>query len=151
MNAMNSSTLHRCVLLKKCPTGLVCHQSVPPIAMVNPDTIARAKAASVATPNTYTQEATYAGCRSGSSFCGGNVRSAHRLVRAVHIFASASSPTAPGADSLPGAGSATAGKVRFRCGKGSSSAAPKITTMTAITTRFATEISKIDQCKYVPG
>ena len=45
------------------------------------------------------------------------------------------------------AGSAMAGKVRFRCGKGSSSAAPKITTMTAITTRFATEISKIDQCR----
>ena len=48
---------------------------------------------------------------------------------------------------LPGAGSAAAGKVRLRCGKGSSSAAPKIATMTAITTRFATEISKIDQCR----
>jgi len=52
MKAMNSSTLHRCVLLKKCPTGLMCHQSVPPIAITNPETIARPSAASVATPNT---------------------------------------------------------------------------------------------------
>ncbi len=63
------------------------------------------------------------------------------------MVASASSPMAPGTGSLPGAASAAAGKVRFRCGKGSSSAAPKIATMTAITTRFATEMSKIDQCR----
>jgi hypothetical protein len=56
--AMNSSTLHRCRLLKKWPTGLVCHQSVPPSAMVKPLTTARRNAASEATPNTYTQEAT---------------------------------------------------------------------------------------------
>jgi len=55
---MNSSTLHRCRLLKKWPTGLVCHQSVPPIAMVNPEMIARASATRLATPNTYTQEET---------------------------------------------------------------------------------------------
>ena len=57
-SAMNSSTLHRCRLLKKCPTGLVCHQSVPPIAMAKPLTMATPSAASEATPNTYTQEAT---------------------------------------------------------------------------------------------
>ena len=57
-NAMNSSTLHRCKLLKKWPTGLVCHQSVPPTAMANPETIATPSAARLATPNTYTQEAT---------------------------------------------------------------------------------------------
>jgi len=79
------------------------------------------------------------------------VRTANRRVRAVHIFASASSPIAPGTGSPPGASSAAGGRVRLRCGNGSSSAAPKITTITAITTRFATEISKIDQCRYVPG
>ena len=57
-SAMNSSTLHRCRLLKKWPTGLVCHQSVPPIAMAKPLTITTPSAASEATPNTYTQEAT---------------------------------------------------------------------------------------------
>ncbi len=51
-SAMNSSTLHRCRLLKKCPTGLVCHQSVPPSAIVNPDTIATPSATSAPTPNT---------------------------------------------------------------------------------------------------
>ena len=75
------------------------------------------------------------------------MRTAHRLARAVHMLASASSPMAAGAGSLPGTGSAAGARVRFRCGKGSSSAAPKITTMTAITTRFATEMSKIDQCR----
>jgi hypothetical protein len=29
MNAMNSSTLHRCRLLKKCPIPEVCHQAGP--------------------------------------------------------------------------------------------------------------------------
>ena len=56
--AMNSSTLHRCRLLKKWPTGLVCHQSTPPIAMANPDTIATPSAARLATPKVYIQEAT---------------------------------------------------------------------------------------------
>jgi len=55
---MNSSTLHRCMLLQKWPTGLVCHQSVPPTARANPETIARPSVTSEATPNTYTQEAT---------------------------------------------------------------------------------------------
>ena len=50
-SAMNSSTLHRCGLLK-WPTGFVCHQSVPPSAIANPETMARPSAASVATPNT---------------------------------------------------------------------------------------------------
>src|SRR5215472_2707829 len=58
ISAMNSSTLHRCKLLKKCPTGLVCHQSTPPRASANPDTTATPSAARLATPNTYTQEAT---------------------------------------------------------------------------------------------
>jgi hypothetical protein len=58
MKKKNSSTLHRCVLLKKWPTELVCHQSVPPIAMTKPEATATPSAARVATPNTYTQEAT---------------------------------------------------------------------------------------------
>ena len=57
-NAMNSSTLHRCRLLKKWPTGLVCHQSGPPRAMANPLTITTPSAARLATPNTYTHDAT---------------------------------------------------------------------------------------------
>ena len=52
MNAMNSSTLHRCRLLKKCPTGLVCHQSEPPSASANPEAMTMPRAASEATPNT---------------------------------------------------------------------------------------------------
>jgi hypothetical protein len=36
----------------------VCHQSVPPIVIANPLTIAMPNAASEATPNTYTQDAT---------------------------------------------------------------------------------------------
>ncbi len=51
-NAMKSSTLHRCMLLKKWPTGFVCHQSGPPMAMSKPETIARARVASEATPKT---------------------------------------------------------------------------------------------------
>src|SRR5581483_2599375 len=57
-SAMNSSTLHRCRLLKKCPTRLVCHQSTPPRAIAKPLTITTPSAASDATPKTYTQEAT---------------------------------------------------------------------------------------------
>ena len=52
MKAMNSSTLHRCKLLKKWPTGFVCHQSGPPRAMAKPETQATPSAARVATPNT---------------------------------------------------------------------------------------------------
>jgi hypothetical protein len=39
-----------------------------------------------------------------------------------------------------------AGSARCLPGNGSNSAAPKMTTITAISTRFATEMSKIDQC-----
>ncbi len=52
MNAMNISTDHRCRLLKKWPTGLVCHQSGPPRAMAKPDPMAIARAARLATPKT---------------------------------------------------------------------------------------------------
>ena len=158
-NAMNSSTLHRWTLLKKWPTGLVCHQSVPPSAIANPLTIAMPSAASVATPNTYTQDATYAGWRSGSSFCGGSTLSAQRRVRAVHIRASASSPIADAparsgapADSAGSAGSGAAVTAPWRRpGKGASSAMPKMATITATSTRLASEIVKIDQFRYPPG
>src|SRR5580698_2971784 len=46
ISAINSSTLHRCMLLKKWPTGLVCHQPTPPIVMTKPDTMAMPSAAS---------------------------------------------------------------------------------------------------------
>ena len=46
------------MLLKKWPTGLVCHQSAPPTASANPEMIAIPSAARLATPNTYIQEAT---------------------------------------------------------------------------------------------
>jgi len=39
----------------------------------------------------------------------------------------------------------------FDLGNGSSRAAPKITTITAIRARFATETVKMDQCRYRPG
>ena len=57
-SAMNSSTLHMCRLLKKCPTGLVCHQSVPPSAIAAPLASTTTNAASAATPNTYIHEET---------------------------------------------------------------------------------------------
>ena len=87
-SAMNSSTLHRCKLLKKCPTELVCHQSGPPSAMAKPLTMTMTNAARDATPNTYTQEATYAGWRSGSILFGGSEVIARRRTRAVHIRSS---------------------------------------------------------------
>ncbi len=52
MKAMKVSTLQRCRLLKKCPTGLVCHQSTPPSAIANPEATATASATRVATPKT---------------------------------------------------------------------------------------------------
>jgi hypothetical protein len=58
MNAINSSTLHRCRLLKKWPTTLRCHQSGPPSAMANPLTMTTPSAARAATPNTYIHDAT---------------------------------------------------------------------------------------------
>jgi hypothetical protein len=111
-------------------------------------------AASVATPNTYTQDATYAGWRSGSSLPGGSTRSAPRRTRAVHIRASASSPLdagSTGSGAAPGSGSALDAVLWRRPGKGARSAMPKIATITAISTRFASAIVKIDQVRYLPG
>ena len=42
-------------------------------------------------------------------------------------------------------------RVGAALGNGSTSATPKMTTITAISTRFATETVKIDQCRRVPG
>ena len=52
MKAMNASTLHRWRLLKKWPTGSVCHQSGPPKAMTKPDTMTSPSVARLATPKT---------------------------------------------------------------------------------------------------
>jgi len=46
---------------------------------------------------------------------------------------------------------AAAGSSTTPRGNGNSSAAPKITTITAIKTRFATDTVKIDQCRKDPG
>jgi hypothetical protein len=46
---------------------------------------------------------------------------------------------------------AAAGPARTPRGNGSSRAAPKITTITAIRTRFATDTVKIDRCRKEPG
>ena len=75
------------------------------------------------------------------------MRIPHRRTRAVHIFASAVSPRyGAAASSGVGPAVASAGSARCRPGNGNSNAAPKITTITAISTRFATDTSKIDQC-----
>ena len=50
--AMNASTLHRWRLLKKWPTGLVCHQSGPPTAMMIPERMTSPSVARLATPKT---------------------------------------------------------------------------------------------------
>ena len=52
MNMKNSSTLHRWVELKKCPTDDVCHQSEPLIARITPEAITYISAARQATPKT---------------------------------------------------------------------------------------------------
>jgi len=91
---------------------------------------------------------------------GGSNRSAPRRTRAVHILASSSSATCwawrASAARLDGgdSGSPVAGSVAdrsasytFPFGNGSTRAAPKITTMTAISMRFATDTVKIDQCR----
>ena len=80
--------------------------------------------------------------------------------RAVHIDSSAvsaesvvfgTSPSSIGgvvAPSISGDGI----RARRRCpGNGIVSAAPKMTTMTAMRTRLASETVKIDQCRYRPG
>jgi len=52
MKKKNSSTLHRWMLLKKCPTAVVCHQLMPPTARAIPEMMIITRAARVATPNT---------------------------------------------------------------------------------------------------
>ena len=91
---------------------------------------------------------------SGSSLPGGSDFSARRRTRAVHMPAVPSSAAGvPAAAVPPSAASpaAAAGSTRTPRGNGSSSAAPKITTITAIRTRFATDTVKIDQCTKEPG
>ena len=85
---------------------------------------------------------------------GGRVRSARFRSRDVHMSAAPSSATMfvspPMAGSVLPPATMAASSRRPR-GNGSSSAAPKIMTITAIRTRFATEMSKIDQCTKEPG
>ena len=50
--AMNASTLHMWRLLAKWPTGLVCHQSGPPMAMTMPERMTSPSVAMLATPKT---------------------------------------------------------------------------------------------------
>jgi hypothetical protein len=52
MHAKNSSTLHRCIELKKCPTDEVCHHVAPLSVGTRPDASTTSSAANVATPNT---------------------------------------------------------------------------------------------------
>jgi hypothetical protein len=49
MKTEKSSTRHRWRLLKKCPVGLVCHQSTPPRAMRIPDPTTTSRAATADT------------------------------------------------------------------------------------------------------
>ena len=80
---------------------------------------------------------------------GGSDFSARRRNRAVHMPAVPSS--AAGMPAASGPPSAAAGSSRIPRGNGSSRAAPKIMTITAIRTRFATDTVKIDQCRKEPG
>src|SRR5580658_7351955 len=70
--------------------------------------------------------------------------SSPRLCRPISAVAVATASSA-----LPGAG--PDGCSCRRPGKGIIKAAPKITTMTAIRARLASETVKIDQCRYRPG
>src|SRR6202034_3952662 len=63
-------------------------------------------------------------------------------------LAAAASPAASPPSARP---SVSAGSGRCPRGNGSRSAAPNITTITAIRTRLATDTSKIDQCTKEPG
>ena len=63
-------------------------------------------------------------------------------------LAAAVPPSAGPSVPLPVTAAASSRRPR---GNGSTSATPKITTITAIRTRFATEMSKIDQCTNEPG
>ena len=48
----NSSTLHRWMLLKKCPTPVSCHQAGPFRARMQPEPMITISEAMLATPNT---------------------------------------------------------------------------------------------------
>ena len=52
MTKKNSSTDHRWMLLKKCPTPVKCHQLGPFRVRIMPDTMITASALSDRTPNT---------------------------------------------------------------------------------------------------
>ena len=52
MKKKNSSVLHRCRLLTKCPTDEVCHHDGPAIAITAPESRTTANADSDRTPNT---------------------------------------------------------------------------------------------------
>jgi hypothetical protein len=58
MKKKKSSTLHRCMLLKKCPIFDRCHHDGPSNARTQPLAITTMRAARVSTPNTYTHDAT---------------------------------------------------------------------------------------------
>ncbi len=84
--------------------------------------------------------------RSGSSFLGGNSFAALVRTLAVHMPASpgsAAAAAAAGSSAMSSAGSSPPAG----CGKRNSKAAPKITTITAMTIRLATEMSMNDQCR----
>ncbi len=72
MKNMNSSTLHRCRLLTKCPVAEKCHHDGPLSARRPPEISTTSSADKVSTPNTYIHDATYAGWLSGSILSGGN-------------------------------------------------------------------------------
>ena len=157
--AMNASTLHMCRLLKKWPDRV----GVPPIGTAEGDGDPRedhqpqggqAGHAEHVDPRSHVGRLAV-----GEQFSGGSLRSTPRRTRDVHMAASASSPrsNAPAtarrwARGRPVATSPSRPARRPSVtGKGRSRAAPKITTMTAIRTRLASETVKIDQCRYRPG
>lgn len=59
-------------------------------------------------------------------------------------------PSSPAAGAGTGSASVTLSVILAR-GNGSSSATPKMTSITAIRARLATEMVNIDQCRYWPG
>ena len=70
-----------------------------------------------------------------------------RVVRRRARFGQPSASAVPAMVPVPGSASCAS----WRDANGISSAAPKITTMTAITIRLASEMSMNDQLTYVPG
>src|SRR5215469_8291175 len=67
MKMKNICTDQKCTLLKNRPSGDTCHQAEPMNASTMPLMTTHTSAAMVTTPNTYTHDPTYAGCRVGSS------------------------------------------------------------------------------------